>query len=95
MGCGCLVALFAMVSPRFAIGIIFLFTDRMGIAFQHFWMGLVGFMLLPWTTLAWALCYQRGKGVSGFGVVLVVAAFIADLSTHTAASQARRRRATA
>lgn len=95
MGCGCLVALFAMVSPRLAIGIVFLFTDRMGIAFQHFWMGLVGFVFLPWTTLAWALCYQRGKGVSGFGVVLVVAAFIADLSTHGAASQARRRRETA
>lgn len=84
-----------MVSPRLAIGIIFLFTDRMGIAFQHLWMGIVGFMFLPWTTLAWVLCYQRGKGVSGFGVVLVVAAFIADLSTHAAASQTRRRRATA
>lgn len=83
-----------MVSPRLAIGIIFLFTDRMGIAFQHFWMGLVGFVFLPWTTLAWSLCYQRGNGVSGFGWVLVVAAFIADLSTHAGTSQARRRRAT-
>lgn len=95
MGCGCLVALFAMVSPRLAIGIVFLFTDRMGIAFQHFWMGLVGFVFLPWTTLAWALCYRRGDGVSGFGWVLVVAAFLVDLSTHAGASQARRRRAVA
>ena len=95
MGCGCLVALFAMVSPRLAIGIVFLLTDRMGIAFQHFWMGLVGFLFLPWTTLAWSVCYQRGNGVSGFGWILVVAAFIVDLSTHAGASQARRRRATA
>ena len=82
----------AMASPRLALGVVFLFTDRMGIAFQHFWMGLVGFMFLPWTTLAWALCYQRGHGVSGFGWILVVAAFIVDISTDAAASQARRRR---
>ena len=50
MGCGCLVALMAMASPRLAIGVVFLFTDRMGIAFQHFWIGLVGFVFLPWTT---------------------------------------------
>ncbi len=95
MGCGCLVALFAMVSPRLAIAAVFVLTDRMGMAFEHFWMGLVGFLFLPWSTLAWSLCYQRGNGVSGFGWVLVVGAFIADLSTHAAASQARRDRATA
>ncbi len=95
MGCGCLVALFAMMSPRLAIAVVFFFTDRMGIAFQHFWMGFVGFIFMPWTTLAWTLCYQRVNGVSGFGWVLVVAAFIADLSTHAAASQARRSRARA
>jgi hypothetical protein len=93
MGCGCLLALGAMLSPRLAIFIVWLFTDRMGIAFQHFWMGLVGFVFLPWTTLAWALAYRRGTGVTGFGWFLVIFAFLVDLSTHAAASQARRRNA--
>jgi hypothetical protein len=92
MGCGCLLALVSMVSPRLAIGLVFIFTDRMGIAFEHFWMGLVGFLFLPWTTLAWVLCYRPHHGVHGFGVVLVVFAFLVDLSTHAGASQARRRR---
>ena len=82
----------AMASPRLALGVVFLFTDRMGIVFQHFWMGLVGFVFLPWTTLAWALCYQRGQGVSGFGWILVVTGFLVDISTDAAASQTRRRR---
>jgi len=91
MGCGCLLALGAMLSPRLAVAIVFLFTDRMGIAFEHFWIGLVGFLFLPWTTLVWALAYQRGRGVTGFGLILVVFAFLVDLSTHAAASQARGR----
>ena len=95
MGCGCLLALGAMLSPRLAIFIVWLFTDRMGIAFQHFWMGLLGFFFLPWTTLAWALAYQRHTGVTGFGWFIVILAFLVDLSSYGAASQARRRRATA
>ena len=95
MGCGCLLALGAMLSPRLAIFIVWVLTDRMGIAFERFWMGLVGFIFLPWTTLAWALAYQRRTGVTGFGWVIVVFAFLVDMSTHAAASRARRRDATA
>jgi len=92
MGCGCLLALGAMLSPRLAIGFVFLFTDRFGFAFAHFWEGLVGFLFLPWTTLAWVLCYRPHHGVNGFGWFLVIFGFVVDLSTHAAASQARRRR---
>ena len=95
MGCGCLLALGAMLSPRLAILLVWIFTDRMGIAFERFWMGLVGFIFLPWTTLAWAVAYQPHTGVTGFGWFIVILAFLADLSTHAAASQARRREASA
>jgi hypothetical protein len=95
MGCGCLLALGAMLSPRLAIFLVWIFTDRMGIAFERFWMGLVGFIFLPWTTLAWALAYQPRNGVTGFGWFIVILAFVADLSTHAASAQARRREASA
>jgi hypothetical protein len=84
-----------MLSPRLAIFLVWVFTDRMGIAFERFWMGLVGFVFLPWTTLAWALAYQPHKGVTGFGWFIVILAFLADLSAWGAASQARRRDAAA
>lgn len=92
MGCGCLVALLAAISPRVAIFFVWLFTNRMDHAFDRFWMGLVGFLFLPWTTLVWTFAYAPHRGVSGFGWVLVVFAFLVDLSTHAGASEARRQR---
>jgi hypothetical protein len=90
MGCGCVIALLAMLSPRVAIVFTWLFTDRMSVAFESFWMGLAGFFLLPWTTLAWALVYAPVRGVTGFGWFFVILAFVVDLSTHVGTAQARR-----
>ena len=90
MGCGCVLASFAMLSPRLAVFFVWVFTDRMGIAFEHFWMGLVGFLFLPWTTLAWAVCYAPVRGVTGFGWFFVILGLVVDLSTHVGSAQARR-----
>jgi hypothetical protein len=90
--CGCIVALVAFFSPRFAIFLVWLFTDRMGIAFNSFWIALLGFFFLPWTTLAWAVAYQPVQGVTGFGWFVVILAFFADMSTHVASAQARQQR---
>jgi hypothetical protein len=49
-------------------------------------------VFLPWTTLAWALVYAPVKGVTGFGWVIVVLAFLADISVHVGSAQARRQR---
>jgi hypothetical protein len=90
MGCGCLLALLAMLSPRVAIFFVWLLTDRMSVAFEHFWEGLLGFILLPWTTLAWVVVYAPVRGVSGFGWFFVILGLVVDLSTHISAAQTRR-----
>jgi hypothetical protein len=90
--CGCFVALAAFLSPRFAIFLVWLFTDRMSVAFDSFWWGLLGFVFLPWTTLAWAVAYAPIRGVTGFGWFLVIFAFIVDVMTHVGSAQARRDR---
>jgi hypothetical protein len=90
--CGCLVAVAAFVSPRLAVFLLWLFTDRMSIAFDSFWLGLAGFLFLPWTTLAWAVVYAPVRGVTGFGWFVVGFAFVADVMTQVATSQARRDR---
>ena len=90
MGCGCLIALAAAFSPRLATFLIWIFTDRMSIAFSSFWYGLLGWIFLPWTTLAWAIAYAPIKGVEGFGWFLVIFAFVLDISTHLGAARARR-----
>ena len=60
--CGCIVALAAFISPRLAVFFLWLFTDRMSIAFDSFWWGFLGFIFLPWTTLAWAVAYAPDRG---------------------------------
>jgi len=89
--CGCLVALAALISPRLAIFLVWLFGDRMSIAFNSFWVAALGFLFLPWTTLAWAFAYAPVQGVTGFGWFVVGFAFFVDLSTYAGSSQARRR----
>ena len=90
--CGCIVALAAFLSPRLAIFFLWLFTDRMSIAFDSFWWGFLGFIFLPWTTLAWAVAYAPRDGVTGFGWFIVILAFISDVMTHVGSAQARHQR---
>ena len=90
--CGCFVALAAFVSPRLAIFFVWLFSDRLAIAFNSFWIAFAGFLFLPWTTLAWAVAYAPVRGVTGFGWFLVAFAFVGDVMTHVGSAQARRQR---
>ena len=89
---GCLLALFAFISPRLAILLVWLFSSRMAVAFGSFWWALLGFILMPWTTLAWAVAYAPLRGVTGIGWVVVGLAVLADLSSHMSAARARRGR---
>ncbi|HMX08686.1 MAG TPA: hypothetical protein PKA87_14225 [Microthrixaceae bacterium] len=97
MGCGCLIVLASAVSPRLALFLAWIFTDKIPAAFDGNWLfPILGFFLLPWTTLAWAVAWANPiESVSGFGWFIVVFAFLLDLSTHFGAGRAERdRRAT-
>jgi hypothetical protein len=89
---GCLVALLAAISPRLVIFLLWIFTDRLTIAFRSGWEGVIGFILLPYTTLLYALVYAPGRGVDSFGWVIVALGVLLDLSSHLFGSRARRRR---
>ena len=82
-----------MLSPRLAIFLIWLFGDRMDYAFNSFWIGFIGFLFLPWTTLAWAVAYAPIQGVTGFGWFIVILGFVIDIGSYSSAAQARRARA--
>ena len=68
---GCLVALLAAISPRLVMFLLWVFTDRLTTAFRSGWEGVLGFILLPYATLFYALVYAPGKGVDSFGWVIV------------------------
>jgi hypothetical protein len=89
---GCLLALVAAFSARFAIFLLWIFTDRLAVAFRSGWEGVLGFVLLPYTTLFYALVYAPGKGVDAFGWVIVAFGVLLDLGSHLFGSRAERRR---
>ena len=87
---GCLLALLALISPRLALAAIWLFSDLLSRAFDSWILPLLGFFLLPWTTLACTVAYAPIQGVTGFGWFLVIFAFLVDIGTHIGSAQARR-----
>jgi hypothetical protein len=89
---GCLLALFAAISPRFVLFLLWIFSDRLTIAFSSGWEGLIGFLFLPYTALFYALVYAPGRGVDSFGWFIVALGVLLDLSSHAFSSRARRRR---
>lgn len=88
---GCLLVLFAFISPRLALFVMFLFTDLLSHAFDSWIIPFLGFFLLPWTTLAYAAMWSIGSDqVSGFEWFIVILAFVVDLGSWAGRDKARR-----
>ena len=88
----CFIALFALISPRLALFALWIFGDLLSRAFDSWIIPLLGFFLLPWTTLAYAAFYDWGSGrhVHGFEWFFVVLAFLVDVGAFASGSRARR-----
>jgi hypothetical protein len=87
---GCFAALLALISPRLALFFIWLFSDMLSRAFDSWLLPLLGFFLLPWTTLAYAVMWDTGsRGVDGFEWFLVILAFFFDLAAYASSQRAR------
>jgi hypothetical protein len=79
---GCFVALLALLSPRLALFAVWLFSDLLSRAFDSWIVPLLGFFLLPWTTLAYAVMWDSSREVSGLEWFLVGLAFLFDLGSY-------------
>lgn len=80
---GCLIALLALISPRLALIVLALFTDLIRDAFDGDWfLPVLGFFVLPWTTLAWSVIAGLSDGVTPFGILVVIFFFLVDLYSY-------------
>ena len=64
----------------------------LGRAFEDWFVPLLGFFLLPWTTLAYALMWSSSNGVVGFEWFIVILAFFFDLGSYAGGRRERRAR---
>ena len=89
----CLVALLALISPRLALFVIWVFSNLLSRAFESWAVPLIGFFLLPWTTLAYVAMWSSSDRVYGFEWFIVALGFLFDLASYSRVE--RRRRASA
>ncbi|HKH17996.1 MAG TPA: hypothetical protein VKA57_10750 [Solirubrobacteraceae bacterium] len=89
----CLIALFALIGPRVALVFTWLFSGMIGRAIDSALVAVLGFLLLPWTTLAYVVLYDVGAGreVSGLEWFLVGIAFVADITAYAGGRRWRER----
>ena len=88
----CLIALFALLTPRLVIVLMVIFSDYIGAAYNTVLWPLLGFFFMPLTTLAYAFAINSNGSVSGFYLVLVIIAVLLDLGSLTGGGETARRR---
>lgn len=88
----CLLALFALLTPRIVILLVLIFSNYLETAYQTLLWPLLGFIFLPLTTLAYAFAWhQTGGSPHGFYIALIVIAALIDLGSIGGSSRSQRR----
>jgi hypothetical protein len=76
----CLVAVLALLMPRLVMILLWLLpTHYLSDAYGTWVWPLLGFFLLPTTTIAYAVAENEFGGASGWGLVIVILGVALDL----------------
>jgi len=90
---GCVFAIGAACFPRLAVLFVWLFTNRVAIAFHNtILLPLLGIIFLPFTTLMYVLVYNPVSGVYGWGWFWVILGFLLDISSYSSSAYSNRNR---
>jgi hypothetical protein len=87
---GCLFALVALLSPRLAIFLLWVFTNYVDRAFAGWFLPLLGLLFLPWTTLLYVLIDVAPGPIHVAGWIVIGLGVVLDLNAY---AQSGRRRA--
>jgi hypothetical protein len=86
----CVLALLAFLGPRLAIFLLWLFTNYLSRAFDTFLLPFLGFLFLPWTTIAFAIARNEFGGANGIGLLIIVIGFLVDVGVLGGGARNRR-----
>ena len=87
----CLFGCLALLTPRIALFLIWLFSQYIDRAYQTRIWPLLGFLFMPMTTLAYAWAMNSHGRVEGLGLVVVVLAVLFDLGIVGGGAAGRHR----
>ena len=76
---GCILVLIALAVPRVMLTFVFLLTDWIGRAFETRLWPILGFVFMPYTTLAYmAAMLNNGHALAGGWLALFIVAVLVD-----------------
>ncbi len=78
----CLFGAAAVVGPRFALAIWWIFGNKVELAFDSWIWPLLGLAFAPWTTLAYVLAWQPGGLNGNWDAILVLLGIAVDIVTY-------------
>ena len=89
----CVLVALALLVPRVVMFFIWLLTNWFDIAFTSRLVPLLGFLFLPYTTLAYMAAIVNAGAVTGGWLVLIIIAVFVDVGHWGSGPAARRRMA--
>jgi len=87
---GCLVVLFGLALPRVLMIFIWLFSNGFGRAFNSVFWPFLGFIFMPYTTLAYMLAMLQNGALNGIWLIFFIIAIFIDLGQGGHASHRTR-----
>ena len=90
----CLVVLLGMLLPRVTLALLWFFTAWTRVL-EPWWLGLLGFLVLPYTTLAYVLIHHWSGTVSANAMahlILILVALAFDIGAWSGGSSRYRSR---
>ena len=85
----CLLVLVAFFFPRLVIVVLALFTNYLGHVYSNLLIPILGFIFLPYTTLAYAWAINSHGTVDGGYLIVVILAVLLDLGILGGGARAR------
>jgi hypothetical protein len=86
----CVLALLAFLGPRLVLVLLWIFTNYLNRAFDAFLLPLLGFLFLPWTTIAFAIARNELGGANGIGLLVIAIGVLLDIGVLGGGARGRR-----
>jgi hypothetical protein len=90
MNIGCLLSGILSLVPRLVLIFMWFFSDQAQDAIEGIFIPILGFLFLPFTTMAYILVWNPQSGVSGSAWIIVIGGLLFDIGTYALSRYANR-----
>jgi len=91
---GCLFAVMALITPRFVVFVLWLFTHYLATAYGGWFWPTLGFFVAPTTTLAYAVARNdlstANGSITAAGTLVIVVGVLIDIGLIGGGARGRR-----